>query len=326
MIVSRQNELEQINILLNEFEMFIHKQNQIENFGVNNYAEDILGGLLDLIFECKLKNLRSENRNYPGLDLGDSRKGFGVQITSTSDLKKIKHTLSVIVERKGYEKYPHIYIVLLQSKKKYRKLEEVIGEIVREAFVFSKENILDFSDLYQLIAEFKDVEKIREIRKYLQEQFEEEKENEFSKIIRELDVKYPSKIPYHYLNESMGTYGREKELELLHEFIEAPGKVLFWGVIGPGGIGKSKLVHALMEKYKENAEWEMAFLTAESLTKIVTLKEWSYPKNTDPELCPLTLCYPFRAFIMASKALSTVYMPSASISPFDESLFVIEVI
>lgn len=68
-------------------------------------------------------------------------------------------------------------------------------------------------------------------------------------------------------------------MQLLEDFIESPGKLLFWAILGPGGIGKSKLAYSFLQKHKNNYEWKMAFLSSRKLKEVINLVEWEYPRN-----------------------------------------------
>ena len=70
----------------------------------------------------------------------------------------------------------------------------------------------------------------------------------------------------------VGFFGREKEIELLDGFLNAPGTFRWWGVIGPGGAGKSRLGYEWGKQVSEKG-WTVRFLKAGDYKKLDTLTE-----------------------------------------------------
>lgn len=56
----------------------------------------------------------------------------------------------------------------------------------------------------------------------------------------------------HYLNEFCKFVGREKELVELNNFCSADKEVLWWSLVGKGGIGKSRLVYQWLKQLSNN--------------------------------------------------------------------------
>ncbi len=79
----------------------------------------------------------------------------------------------------------------------------------------------------------------------------------FSNYIELLEPPVKSKNPFHYLNESMGFYGREKEVYALEQFINDERQVLFAVIVGNGGIGKSKLMKEFIKLHRHDLNWKM---------------------------------------------------------------------
>lgn len=62
--------------------------------------------------------------------------------------------------------------------------------------------------------------------------------------------------------------GREQELEQLQDFCQDPRQIAWWAVTGPGGMGKSRLVHEFTEARKEEG-WEIVWLNQGVYTKLL---------------------------------------------------------
>lgn len=56
----------------------------------------------------------------------------------------------------------------------------------------------------------------------------------------------------HYLNEFCKFVGREKELVELNKFCSADKELLWWSLVGKGGIGKSRLVYQWLKQLSNN--------------------------------------------------------------------------
>ncbi len=65
--------------------------------------------------------------------------------------------------------------------------------------------------------------------------------------------------------------GRENELEQLYQFCQQSRQLLWWAVTGPGGIGKSRLVHEFAKRRKEEG-WEICWLKHQDYSRLSELK------------------------------------------------------
>ncbi|MBX3734877.1 MAG: hypothetical protein KF791_20050 [Verrucomicrobiae bacterium] len=63
----------------------------------------------------------------------------------------------------------------------------------------------------------------------------------------------------HYSARWMASVGREDELACLSDFLQAPQKFLWWGVVGEGGVGKSRLALELVTDLSPRG-WTAGFL------------------------------------------------------------------
>lgn len=157
-------------------------------------------------------------------------------------------------------------------------------ESIKNSENFERDRILDCYNLLvkfqeQRVADEKWKSEIVTIIRELLSRCESRIESPFEQIVNGLPEKRSSNSPLHYLYANIDIYGREEELQLLEDFIDSPGKLLFWAILGPGGIGKSKLAYSFLQKHKNNYEWKMAFLSSQKLKEVLSLAEWEYPQN-----------------------------------------------
>jgi hypothetical protein len=150
-------------------------------------AEDFVKDLLNIIFDFKLKNLNSVERNKVGIDLGDPLNQVAVQVTSTTDRKKIKGTIDKFIAHKLYETYSQLYVFTLKSKQqKYKKFD------TQNLFDFHEyNNVIDFKFLLTKI-QCLEIEKLEKIYKFIEGQISGTQREEDKKIRRLEHINYDS--------------------------------------------------------------------------------------------------------------------------------------
>ncbi len=145
----------------------VQLSNAINFYDINITAEDFYPGLLNLILDFEFVNANAIEKNATSIDLVDEKNEFAIQVTSDNSSDKIKHTINKFVERKSYNKYKRLVMLILTEKKKYTKDFDTQGK-----FQFDrKSDIWDIDDLIQKIR-FLPIEKIKEINEYLQKEID----------------------------------------------------------------------------------------------------------------------------------------------------------
>ncbi len=200
-------DLYRISELLSRFVEQIKILNKNEEFGLNHHAEFFYKKVFKIIFDCQ--DIKREKKNYPGIDLSDENKRIAFQITSTSNIEKIKHTIEQFILKQLFNKFDTLFIFIIsQKEKKYNQnfIDTCLGEAKRNltkrnpklstTFKFDvKKNILDKDDLYTLIKELNDDKKIFEIKEILEEQFSDHKRKKnYAEQIEIFTEEYKSKI------------------------------------------------------------------------------------------------------------------------------------
>lgn len=77
----------------------------------------------------------------------------------------------------------------------------------------------------------------------------------------------------HFVNQFASFVGREEELQKLDDFSNDPAQYAWWTVIGPGGIGKSRLILEWLRKLPSN--WYGIFVDPAQASKIAGSKSFS---------------------------------------------------
>jgi hypothetical protein len=67
-----------------------------------------------------------------------------------------------------------------------------------------------------------------------------------------------------FYQDNVELVGREKELELLTDFLNDDREVLWWAIVGPGGVGKSRLAHTFLSLNSD--VWDGGFLASDRVT------------------------------------------------------------
>lgn len=169
--MKQQELLYRISQLLSRFTEQVKILNSNGEFSINIHAENILIDVLNVIFDCSLKNVNyEENKIYPSIDLRDKKKRIAIQVTSTGTIEKIKHTLSGFVENSLYKDYDILYIFIITEKQKSYK-QSSIDDIIGKKLVFSPDFILDKTDLYKKLNAMNDIQKIESVCQLLEKQF-----------------------------------------------------------------------------------------------------------------------------------------------------------
>lgn len=146
---------------------------------INIYAENFFRDFLNLVLGHKFQNINIDEKNATAIDLGDKTAKIAVQVTSTNEFSKIEKTVAKFNEKKLYETYDDLKIVIVGSKKAYKKKK--IGDSSRHELDVTKD-VWDISALVGLIGD-KSVEEIQKIRDFLEEQVKFISQNHVSKEI-----------------------------------------------------------------------------------------------------------------------------------------------
>lgn len=138
---------------------------------INKLSESVLIPVFAVAYGYRnLRNLNTEQENYPAIDLGDEKARVAFQVTSETDSKKVKETLRKFVKYGLYEIYGHLIIYIITEKQRsYTGIG--YGKIINGNFSFNKDK--DIRDYRNLLSHIKTlpIEKIIEIEQILEKHF-----------------------------------------------------------------------------------------------------------------------------------------------------------
>ncbi|HCA5723683.1 TPA: SMEK domain-containing protein [Acinetobacter baumannii] len=125
------------------------KQNR---YDINLALEDAFIPILKPIFNLSnLINLNRKQKNYPGIDLGDEFDRVAFQLTSSTNLEKVKKTVTQFKEKAFYNSFDELFILML-TKKQSSYSQNAIDQITENLFNFNtSKHIIDLGDLLEQI-------------------------------------------------------------------------------------------------------------------------------------------------------------------------------
>lgn len=232
-------------------------------FDINRVSEGTSAHLLNLLFDYHLIDLNDEKQNMPGIDLGDKEiSKLAFQITSRTDLKKIKNALETFVSKEYIKSYPNGLKFLILSNQKLPHFSESL-KLKYQGFFDPKNDILKVSDLMVQSKKlyYEDYKRFAAVRDFLEKEFSseinkgsdslmtfyntEEKVQFFKQVYSANQKSFTERfIPIEYVSEN--------KIYLSNKIIEDEWNNNGLIIIGPSGCGKSTLARLISVDLIEN--------------------------------------------------------------------------
>ena len=185
--MNRSNLIKGITHYIAHLRLQIELLNNLNLQDDNVHAENFFRDLLNLALGYDLKNINIVNKNAMAIDLGDEVERIAIQVTSTSDLAKIKHTHDGFVKGGLDRKYDQLVVLIIGEKKSYR--EASLGG--NGIFNMSLErDVWDMRDLLRMIGDLP-LDKLERCRDFLRAELriaEPRESNEVNTLIRLIEV------------------------------------------------------------------------------------------------------------------------------------------
>lgn len=240
-----------INELLARFVTQVKGSGSMGLTDLKKVSETILIPLLSEIFDYKnLENINyaEQNDNFPGIDLGDTVARVAIQVTSTSTIEKIKHTLTQFLKHRLNGDYDRCVVYILSEKQRSYSQKGIDRIVEDSGFNFDpKRDIWDFQTLLKEIANLP-IDKVVKVEQILEKHFGEKEVLSLTPFVS------PENFFHHWLdsdrlfNHSWNLEGRASSLNALSNFLESNQQVAI--LPGRGGIGKTKLLHGFSRTVK----------------------------------------------------------------------------
>lgn len=174
--MNQEYKLYRISQLLSRFREQVKILNSNGEFSINIHAENILINVLNKIYECNLENTNyAEGKTYPSIDLRDKVKKIAFQVTSTSNLEKVKNTLIKFLDNNLHKEFDKVYIfVITEKQQNYDQTK--IDKLLDGKFKFDIKDIIDRTDIYTQLNKQNNLDKIDFVCELLEKQFSDNKE------------------------------------------------------------------------------------------------------------------------------------------------------
>jgi len=119
--MNRTDTLNGIAHYLTHLRMSVEHLNSLNLQDINVHAEIFFRDLLNLALGYQLKAINIVEKNARAIDLGDDGERIAIQVTSTSDLSKIKHTHKGFIAAGLERRYDRLVVLIIGLKKTYRE-------------------------------------------------------------------------------------------------------------------------------------------------------------------------------------------------------------
>lgn len=161
-----------ISKYLSRFSEQVRILNKNGEFSINIHAENVLIKILNIVFKVDLENVNySEGKNYNTIDLRDKRGNLSIQVTSTSNISKIKDTLKGYLKNGHYKNFKKLKVLILTGRQE-KYSQGSFDKIVQNYFSFEGgQEIIDLSTIYVLLNQQNNLENILTVKELLESQF-----------------------------------------------------------------------------------------------------------------------------------------------------------
>ena len=227
--MNKKKTIDRIAELIARFRAEVETLNSQSLYDINIHAENVIIPILNFVYGLNLKNANLEEKNYSAVDLIDKENRVAIQVTSTANSEKIKHTLEHYKKHKQRDEFDSLLVYIITKKQKSYN-DKKFDEIIDSEFEFnSSENILDFENLLSEINSWISLHKIQGVLELFEQEFTDQK-LEYRKHILKNKDKLTNETLYPNLLE-----------------IELPDKVF----VGKIGINRDEIITKSWEtKYK----------------------------------------------------------------------------
>ncbi|UCS93949.1 SMEK domain-containing protein [Echinicola marina] len=173
--MNRKRTIDRISELISRFIAEVETLNSLNLYDINIHAENVIIPILNNTYGLNLKNANLDEKNYSAIDLIDKENRVAIQVTSTANSEKIKHTLNQYLKHKARDEFDTVLVYII-TKKQSSYSDEKFEELINGSFEFSSsENILDFKNILNEINSWISLPKIQTILDLLELEFTDSK-------------------------------------------------------------------------------------------------------------------------------------------------------
>ena len=185
--MNRANLLQVISHYLTHLRVSVGQLNSLNLQDINVHGEAFFRDFLNLILGYKLRNINIIERNARAIDLGDEDERIAIQVTSTSELAKIKHTHKGFVASGLDGTYDRLVVLIIGEKLRYREVALGGGAVFGMSLA---DDVWDIPDLLRKVADLP-LDRLERCCDFLRGELrivEPRQSNEVSTLIRLIEV------------------------------------------------------------------------------------------------------------------------------------------
>jgi hypothetical protein len=184
-MIARKDAIEKIIKYLDAFVLEVRSYNTIGTYDINIHAENTLIPILNAIFDLELENANHTKRNFPAVDLIDSKNGVAFQLTATTTMDKVSETIRKFIDHGLHKTYSTLFIYILTEKEvKYNDTK--LHELTNGIFEFDATvHLIDYTDVLKRINGIVSSEKLQNIARLFEHEFSEIQISSRRKIFRD---------------------------------------------------------------------------------------------------------------------------------------------
>jgi hypothetical protein len=187
----------------------IEGHQEIADYSLNIHGENFFRDILNFIYGLNLENTNFKTTNAACIDLHDSDKKLGIQITTTRSKDKIINTLNVF-KNPDYQNHDiKIYFLLDKST----PTQATVDEIQNTYSVDLKSILFDYTDLIKVINDLPEVRLIELAKKYFSDVNERYTDEVALNLIINHLITTKNLIQINY-DDNFGTIPVDQKLEL----------------------------------------------------------------------------------------------------------------
>lgn len=170
--MNRIDYINKINTYAARFVVEVEGFNAIGNYHINIHAESFLVPVLNEIMGLQLENLNAtQKKNYPAIDLADFTNRVAIQVTSTSNLQKIKDTLETFGRHNLHQHFDVLYVYIITEKREQYN-DSKLTDVIPQGFSFnSADHVIDKDTILQKINAISATPKLLTISKLYEHEF-----------------------------------------------------------------------------------------------------------------------------------------------------------
>ena len=179
--------LRTVSYYLAHLRVSVEASNSLNLQDLNVHAEAFFRDLLNLALDYRLININIVEKNARAIDLGDGANRIAIQVTSTADFTKVKHTVGGFIKANLQGKYDRLIVLIIGAKKSYR--ETSLGD--PNTFSMSvTDDVWDVADLLRMIGDL-NLDKLQACQDFLRKELrlsEPRQSNEVRTLMRLIEV------------------------------------------------------------------------------------------------------------------------------------------